>query len=181
MTMTRIYEVIEESRHDEGNPFTRASFDNDVAAAAFIEAVHQLEYEHYLSERARWSLDEKGNPPEGWTLSDDKTFLARHEGTLSTVHRGKTLISYLPPKPVSYERWLMGDVNLVPTDFGPGMMHTFDQMHTPSSMRVEPGWLYGQTPALVWDGMALTEDEAQRRHAAIEELLSHSKRSTDAR
>lgn len=166
MSQSRIWNVVEESRHDEGNPFTRISFDNEKAALDFIEAVHRLEYEGYIQERANW-----GGETDGWVLDPGGKFLTR---VMEDHRTGKprTMRSYLPPKPVSYERWLAGEYTKI-LDRGIVIEHVFDQMHEPSKMRVETDWLYGHVPTLVRDSsMVRTAEEAAGLATLIDGLAT---------
>jgi hypothetical protein len=175
MSQTRIYSVIQDATHDESHEFTRISFDNREAAEAFIDAVHKREYEHYVSDHDTWAKDRDGNWANGWVLDPSGAFLTRKG------ERGsRTLRSYLPPPPVDYERWLKSDFTLIPGDYydyddnrDPGMVHTYDQMHAPTGLRVEEDWLYGSVPSLVYDRTTVrTTDEQRRMEEALSAILA---------
>lgn len=161
MSKARIWNVVQEATHDEGNDSTRISFDNEEAANDFVEAAHRLEYESYIKERKNWVQDRHH---DGWTKHDN--------GYLFRVVEGRELRAYPPPKPVDYEKWLAGKYTPL-LDRGSVTKHVFDAMHEPTPFRVEEDWLYSKVPALVsLSGWVRTEDEFTQHNTMMEEILA---------
>lgn len=80
-----------------------------------------------------------------------------------------------PPPAVEYDMWLASDFHPILTH-GYIVIHIYDQMHTPTVMHVEPGWLYGSVPRLVLHVGVRTEDEIEEMNAALAAIPTFTSR-----